>query len=90
MNMMEIVDMEHMAMPWLANYNDESQQWDIVTDSAGETWYVACVPLALPGDYDGEKTAKAICELHNRSLTSNPTLHRGGTLHNETGGNADE
>ncbi|OQA30255.1 MAG: hypothetical protein BWY57_02940 [Betaproteobacteria bacterium ADurb.Bin341] len=69
--MREIVDMEHMLIRWEVRYDEESQQYDIVTEEDGLFWVIASIPLALPGDYDGEKTAKAICELHNRSLTSN-------------------
>jgi len=79
MKMREIVDMEHMLIRWGVRYDEESQQYNIVTEEDGDPWVIASIPLALPGDYDGEKTAKAICELHNRDCTPNHTADRRAT-----------
>lgn len=63
-------DMEHMKMRWIPLY--ENGQWNIVTEQDGEPWYVASIPLALPGCKNGERTARAICDEHNSHI-ANPT-----------------
>ena len=62
-------DMEHMKMRWVPHY--EHDEWNIITECAGDPWYVASIPRCLPGDTDGEATAKAICDAHNAYLTAN-------------------
>lgn len=71
-------DMEHMRMRWKPEYKESDESWNIVTDVDGDPWYVASIPLHLPGDDSGERTAKAICDAHNAALDGAP-MQRGGT-----------
>lgn len=65
-----MIDLEHMKQPWTVRENqdeDDSARWEIITDE-GEPWIVASPCLCLPGDENGEITAKYICKLHNLKL----------------------
>lgn len=64
------MNMEHMLMRWNPEYNNSDGTWNIVTDDSRDPWYVASIPLYLPGDESGEKTCRAICDAHNAEIGS--------------------
>ena len=59
--------MEHMGHKWVTAYDEDSGAWQIHTDDV-YPWYICEMIMCLPDDIFGEKTAKAICEIHNRHL----------------------
>jgi hypothetical protein len=60
--------MEHMKMKWRAVFDNEESEWDIESDE-DDPWYICSMAFFIDDDQTGEKTAKAICDMHNATIT---------------------
>jgi hypothetical protein len=72
MKMREIVDMEHMLIRWGVRYDEESQQYNIVTEEDGDPWVIASIPLALPVGHS--RKPEAVQDALERLFPDGPRL----------------